>query len=192
VSGVVIDLWVRPRVQGLLAPIGRFLVRMGAGPTGVTVGGFLIAAGGAATIGSGRAVAGGIVFLVGSAIDGLDGAVARASNRVTARGALLDATVDRLGEIAVLTGLAIAQRSEVRILLLTLLTLGGSLLIPYLRAKAEAEGLDGRAGLMGRAERVLLVTAGVVSGLVEPMLWLMVVSTWYTVAQRFWSSYRQL
>jgi CDP-diacylglycerol--glycerol-3-phosphate 3-phosphatidyltransferase len=165
---------------------------MGAGPTGVTVGGFLIAAGGAATIGSGRAVAGGIVFLVGSAIDGLDGAVARASNRVTARGALLDATVDRLGEIAVLTGLAIAQRSEVRILLLTLLTLGGSLLIPYLRAKAEAEGLDGRAGLMGRAERVLLVTAGVVSGLVEPMLWLMVVSTWYTVAQRFWSSYRQL
>jgi phosphatidylglycerophosphate synthase len=69
----------------------------------MTLFGFAIAAAGAVFVGVGRPALGACVFLAGSALDGLDGAVARASNRVTARGAFLDATVDRLGEIAMLT-----------------------------------------------------------------------------------------
>ena len=135
---------------------------------------------------------GAIVFLCGSALDGLDGAVARASNRVTARGAFLDAAVDRLGEIAMLTGLGVSLRTDGRILLLALLSMGATLMIPYLRAKAEVEGLDGRGGLMGRAERVILFSLGLLTGYVEPMLWLMLVGNWFTVGQRFWSTYRHI
>jgi CDP-diacylglycerol---glycerol-3-phosphate 3-phosphatidyltransferase len=81
----------------------------------------------------------------------------------------------------------------VRILLLSLLALGGSLLmIPYMRAKAESLGLDGRGGLMGRAERVILVTLGMLTGLIEPMLWVFVATAWFTAGQRFWATYDQI
>lgn len=188
----MIDLRVRPRVQWLLTPIGRFLAQIGLSPTFVTLFGLSIAIVGSVVIGYGALATGGLIALAGAAIDGLDGAVARASNRVSARGAFLDSVVDRVGEIAVLAGLAISQRQDARILLLTLLSLGGALLIPYLRSKAEAVGLDGRAGLMGRSERVLLVTLGLVTGLIEPMLWLLMVGNWFTAGQRFWTTYRHI
>ena len=73
-----------------------------------------------------------------------------------------------------------------------LLSLGGALVIPYIRAKAEAVGKNGKGGLMGRAERVILVTLGMVTGFIEPMLWLMVVTVWVTVGQRFWATYRAI
>jgi phosphatidylglycerophosphate synthase len=189
---IVIDLRVRPRVQGILQPMGRFLSRLGVSPTFMTLFGFVIAALGAVMIGLGEHIWGAVVFLIGSALDGLDGAVARASNRVTARGAFLDATVDRLGEIAMLTGLGVSLRDDPRILLLAFLSVGAALMIPYVRAKAEVEGLDGRGGLMGRAERVILFSLGLLTGLVEPMLWVMVIGNWYTVGQRFWSTYRHI
>ena len=192
VCPIVIDLRVRPRVQGILQPIGRFLARIGISPTFMTLFGFVIAVAGSILIGIGFPVLGASVFLAGSALDGLDGAVARASDRVTARGAFLDATVDRLGEIAMLTGLAVAQRGEARILLLSLLSMGGALMIPYMRAKAEVEGLDGMGGLMGRAERVLVFSIGLITGYVEPMLWIMLAGNWYTVGQRFWSTFRRI
>lgn len=188
----MIDMRVRPRVQGILEPIGRFLARIGVTPTFMTLFGLLVAVVGAVLIGSGELITGALVALAGSALDGLDGSVARASGKVTSRGAFLDATVDRLGEIAVLTGLAVSQRGEIRILLLSLLALGGSLLVPYMRAKADAVGIDGRGGLMGRAERVILVTLGLLTGWIEPMLWLFVAAVWFTAGQRFWTTYDQI
>jgi CDP-diacylglycerol--glycerol-3-phosphate 3-phosphatidyltransferase len=188
----VIDMRVRPRVQGLLQPAGRLLSRLGVGPTFVTLFGASITIFGAIMIGTGLGKSGAVVALIGAAIDGLDGAVARASGKVSARGAFLDASVDRVGEIAVLAGLAVAQRTDARILLLCLLALGGALLIPYMRSKAESVGLEGRGGLMGRAERVILVTVGIVAGQVEPMLWVFVVGAWFTVGQRFWSTYSRI
>jgi CDP-diacylglycerol--glycerol-3-phosphate 3-phosphatidyltransferase len=105
---------------------------------------------------------------------------------------LLDAASDRIAEVSVLAGLSFALASERRLVLLIVLALGGSLLVPYLRAKAEAEGLDGRGGMMGRAERVILFTLGLVFSFIEPMLWLLVAATWSTVFWRFWLTYRQL
>ncbi|MEX1044337.1 MAG: CDP-alcohol phosphatidyltransferase family protein [Acidimicrobiia bacterium] len=185
----MIDMRVRPKVQGILEPIGRFLGRLGVTPTFMTLFGLFVAIGGAVLIGTGQIISGALVALAGAALDGLDGSVARAADKVTERGGFLDATVDRLGEIAVLTGLAVSQRGEVRILLLTLLALGGSMLVPYMRAKAEALGIDGRGGLMGRAERVLLLTIGMLTGWIEPMLWVFVAASWFTAGQRFWTTY---
>lgn len=187
---LVIDMRLRPRIQWFLKPIGRFLARIGVSPTFMTLVGLVIAVAGAIVIGVGALAWGGVIALVGSAIDGLDGSVARAAGRVTARGAYLDAVIDRLGEIAVLTGLAISQRGDARILLLTTLSMGAALMIPYVRAKADAVGVEGRSGIMGRAERVILVTVGLVTGFVEPMLWILIVTSWFTVGQRFWSTYR--
>lgn len=188
----VIDMRVRPRIQGFLKPAGRLLAGAGLSPAFVTLFGASITVVGSVLIGVGWLKTGALVALAGSAIDGLDGAVARASGKVTARGAFLDATVDRIGEIAVLAGLAVSQRTDARILLLALLALGGALLTPYMRSKAESVGLDARGGLMGRAERVILVTAGILVSQIEPMLWLFVVGAWFTAGQRFWSTYSRI
>lgn len=188
----VIDMRVRPRVTRFLEPIGRGLSALGITPAVMTFLGLAVVVTGAVVIANNRLALGAGILVAGSLLDGLDGAVARASGQVSARGAFLDAAFDRLGEIAGFAGLAVAMVGEVRILLLIILSLGGAILVPYMRARAEAEGFDGRGGLMGRAERVILFAAGLVFGLVEPMLWVFVVTVWVTAVSRFWRTYRYL
>lgn len=188
----MIDLRVRPHLQWFLQPIGRGLNRLGVSPLVLTLLGLAVTITGAFLIGMGRIIGGAIVALIGSILDGLDGSVARAAGTESPRGALLDAMADRIGEVAVLGGLAAAVANDRRLVLLTIAALGGSLLVPYLRAKAEAEGLDGRGGMMGRAERVILFTVGLLVGLIEPMLWVLVIATWATVIWRFLLTYNNL
>lgn len=156
----------------------------------MTVFGLTIVIGGSALISQGFLRTGAIVVLVGSILDGLDGSVARASDSVTARGAFLDSVFDRMGEIAAFAGLGVAFAGNERVLLLLVLAMGGAMLVPYLRSRAEVEGFNGKGGLMGRAERVLLFTVGLIIGQVEPMLWIFVVLVWVTAFKRFVDTYR--
>lgn len=161
-------------------------------PTAMTILGLLVVITGSVIIATERLVLGAWIAAAGALLDGLDGAVARASNKVSKKGAFLDAVFDRLGEIAAFGGLAVAFAGEARVLLLIVLAVGGAIMVPYLRARAEAEGVDGKGGLMGRAERIILFTAGLVLGLVEPMLWVFVVLVWLTVIVRFVNTYRAI
>lgn len=189
---LVIDMRVRPRVTRFLEPIGTALSALGMTPAVMTFLGLAVVVGGSVVIANGDLALGAAILLAGALLDGLDGAVARASNSVTARGAFLDAAFDRLGEIAAFAGLAVAKAGDARILFLIILSLGGAILVPYMRARAEAEGFDGRGGLMGRAERVILFSAGLIFGVVELMLWVFVVLVWLTAISRFWRTYRDL
>jgi CDP-diacylglycerol--glycerol-3-phosphate 3-phosphatidyltransferase len=134
---------------------------------------------GSVMIARGLFVSGGWVIAVGSMLDGLDGAVARASGRVSAKGAFLDAAFDRVGEVAAFAGLAFAEA-------------GGAMLVPYMRAKAEAAGVPGLGGLMGRSERLILFCSGVILGFVEVMLWIFVFTVWFTAFTRFIRTYRSI
>ena len=96
----------------------------------------------------------------------------------------MDSVADRIGETAMWSSLAFAVSGDSVLVLLCVLNLGASLLVSYLRARAESVGADGRGGLMGRAERVILFTAGLVFSFIPVMLWMMAVLTWMTVAQR--------
>lgn len=183
---------IRPRVTGFLDAIGRALAAIGMTPTAMTMLGLVIVVAGSVVIGTGRLSIGVSIFFAGALLDGLDGAVARVSDRVTARGAFLDAASDRLGEISAFAGLGFAMAGNARVLLLIVLAIGGSLLVPYIRAKAEAEGYDGMGGLMGRAERILLFSVGLWIGQVEPMLLLFVVLVWLTAFIRFVRTYRSI
>lgn len=175
-----------------LDAIGRALAKIGMTSTAMTVLGLAMVLTGSVMVGTGRLVSGAWVIAVGSLLDGLDGAVARASDSVSARGAFLDAAFDRIGEIAAFGGLAFAMEGRARVLLLIVLAVGGAMLVPYMRARAEAEGLDGTGGLMGRSERILLFCAGLVFGFIEIMLWLFVALVWLTALIRFLRSYRSI
>jgi phosphatidylglycerophosphate synthase len=172
--------------------MGKALAAIGLTPTLVTSIGLIVTVAGSIVIGTGRLATGGLIVAAGSLLDGLDGAVARASNSVSARGAFLDSAFDRVGEIAAFAGLAFALEGNARILLLIVLSIGGAILVPYMRSRAEAAGLDGRGGLMGRTERLILFCTGLVFGFVEVMLWIFVVLVWLTAAVRFWKTYRSI
>lgn len=168
------------------------MAKVGMTPAAMTALGLALVVGGSVMVGTGRLVSGAWVIALGSALDGLDGAVARASGKVSARGAFLDSAFDRIGEIAAFAGLAFAKEGEARILLLIVLAVGGSMLVPYMRARAEAEGLVGTGGLMGRTERLIVFCAGLIFGVVEPMLWVYVVLVWMTAFTRFIRTYRSI
>jgi phosphatidylglycerophosphate synthase len=172
--------------------MGRALSKIGMTATAMTALGLALVVTGSVMVATGRLVSGAWVVAVGSLLDGLDGAVARASGKVTARGAFLDSAFDRIGEIAAFAGLAFAMEGEARLLLLIVLAVGGSMLVPYMRARAEAEGLSGQGGLMGRTERLILFCLGLVFGFVEVMLWIFVVLVWLTALARFMRSYRSI
>ena len=181
----------------IVTPIGKVLVRLHISASMITVLGLAVAIVGAVILANGHPVAAAIVIGLGGGIDGVDGTVARLTGTTSRRGAFLDTMADRVGEVAMFAGLAWFVADDEALVVLTVIALGNSMLIPYARAKAEAEGLDGRGGIMGRAERIILfcVLLGPVGwGWWGPqvMLWPMVVLTGLTVLQRYWKAWAAL
>lgn len=126
--------------------------------------------------------------------DMLDGAVAKASNTASKRGAFFDSVADRVTDSLMLGGIAwyLADHDGGRAAMLPFAVLGVSTLISYERAKAESLGYAAKGGLMERAERVVaLMVALAFSALLVPILWLMLVLTSVTAVQRFVKVWRQ-
>src|SRR5205807_10565374 len=129
------------------------------------------------------------VFVVGSILDILDGALARAGGKTTPFGSFLDSTTDRVGEGAMLGAIALifSRRGNEVAVGATIAAIAGSFLVSYTRAKAEALGLRGDVGFGSRAERVVMITAGLVFAPWGGLPWAIVAlceSAWLTVVQR--------
>jgi CDP-diacylglycerol--glycerol-3-phosphate 3-phosphatidyltransferase len=140
---------------------------------------------------------GAVIFVIGSLLDILDGALARAGGKSTPFGAFLDSTTDRVGEGAMLAaiGLIFARHGNDTAVVFTVVAVAGSFLVPYVRAKAEALGLRGDVGLGSRAERVVVITAGLVLapwGALQWAIYLLAATSWVTVAQRVLHVRKQL
>ena len=142
---------------------------------------------------------GAVLFVIGSILDILDGALARAGGKTTPFGAFLDSTTDRVGEGAMLGAIALIfhRHDQTAAIALTFAAAVGSLLVSYTRARAEALGLRGDVGLGSRAERVVVITAGLV--LAPLSIWLLVAAialltatAWSTVLQRILHVRKQL
>lgn len=193
----MLDLKGRKRVAPILEPIAAVMARIGFTPTVVTIIGLLVTIGGAALIATGNLLAGGLVAGTGVALDALDGPLARRQGTASDRGAFLDTMSDRFGEIAVWVGLSVYLRSEPRLLILCVVALAFSLLVPYVRAKAELYDLEGMGGWMGRAERMILILIGTMivgagAPIMEAVLWVFVVLTGFTVLQRIRKTWQLL
>ena len=140
---------------------------------------------------------GAVAFVVGSVLDILDGALARTSGKGTPFGAFLDSTTDRVSEGAVLGAIALvfARHHDLVGVGLVFAAVVGSFLVSYTRARAEALGLRGDVGIGSRAERVVVITVGLVFAPWGALVWAIGVLTataWFTVGQRVWSVRTQL
>jgi CDP-diacylglycerol--glycerol-3-phosphate 3-phosphatidyltransferase len=138
-----------------------------------------------------------VLFVVGSVLDILDGALARAGGKSTPFGAFLDSTTDRIGEGAMLAAIALvfSRAANDVAVVVTVIAVAGSFLVPYTRARAEALGLRGDVGLGSRAERVVVITAGLVLAPWGGLQWaiaLLAATAWVTVVQRILHVRKQL
>jgi len=141
--------------------------------------------------------AGSIVFALGSMLDILDGALARAGGKTTPFGAFLDSTTDRIGEAFMLgaIALALARDGNETALAFTFAALSGSFLVSYTRSKAETLALKGDVGIGSRAERVVVICVGLALapwGGLQWAIYLLAATAWVTVAQRIWFVRKQL
>ena len=138
-----------------------------------------------------------VIFVVGSLLDILDGALARVGGKSTPFGAFIDSTTDRVGEGAMLAAIALvfSRHGEDWAVVLAVAAVVGSFLVSYTRARAEALGLKGDVGLGSRAERVVLITAGLVFAPWGGLPWailVLAVTAWLTVVQRVLHVRKQL
>jgi CDP-diacylglycerol--glycerol-3-phosphate 3-phosphatidyltransferase len=140
---------------------------------------------------------GAALFVVGSVLDILDGALARAGGKATPFGAFIDSTTDRIGEAFMLgsIGLVFAGQGNETALAFAFAAVAGSFLVSYTRARAEALGLKGDVGFGSRAERVIVITVGLLIapwGGLQWAIYLLAATAWITVFQRIWSVRTQL
>lgn len=165
-------------------------------PDALTISGVGLCIAGSAAVyfeylGWGLFLAGAALFVLGSILDILDGALARRRSFASPFGAFLDSTVDRVGEGFMLgaIGLVLMRDGSEWGVALAFAAMAGSFLVSYTRARAEALGLKGDVGIGSRAERVVVITTGLtlapIHELVLPAtLALLTATAWLTVAQR--------
>lgn len=189
----MLDGTFRGPVDKAVRPIGRALRRTGLTPDHLTFVGLGVAAASAVAVGSGRLILGLVLVIAAALPDLFDGALAKATNTSSQRGAFLDSTMDRVTDGLLLGGIAwyLADEYSGRMAILPFAVSSIASVISYQRAKAESLGLDAKGGLMERAERIvalclglLLEALGVATALIW-ILWIMLALITVTAVQRF-------
>jgi CDP-diacylglycerol---glycerol-3-phosphate 3-phosphatidyltransferase len=145
----------------------------------------------------------GVAFILGSLCDMMDGRYSRMSGKGTPFGAFLDSTLDRIEEGVVLAAVAawFAHSGDEPAVGATVLTVVGSYMVSYTRARAEALGVECKVGIASRAVRVVILSTGLVFAagelipgfdLLEPAIYAMAALTIFTTFQRVFHVRRQL
>ena len=147
-------------------PIALFMGRLGITPNALTAFGVVIAGSAAYLASIGQLWGAGAVLLFSSVFDLFDGALARATGRVSSFGALLDSSIDRVSEAVVFLGLLAyyLARDNDQGVILVYLALAGSMMVSYVRARSEGLGIECKVGIMTRTERVMLMIGGLIVG----------------------------
>lgn len=186
---------LQDRYMRLIAPLVRLFTRWGVSPNSLTAAGVLITFLAAVAFFLQNPRWGGFLVLIGGLCDSIDGSLARNSGRASRFGALLDSSVDRYAEFAMLFGIGaffLITRNYVSSAA-TFLALCGSFMVSYTRARAESLGFTAKVGIMQRPERIVFLGAG---ALIHPLalqiaVWMVALFSNYTALQRLRFAFKQ-
>ena len=182
----------RPLFVDPLSHFARRLHSFGITPNALTYTGFILTAITAYFLAHGRFGWGGVLLILASFFDMLDGAVARFTKQMSTFGAFLDSTLDRYSESVTFLALAYyySRRPSTRTeLVLILVILVGSLMVSYTKARAEGLNVEIKAGMLQRPERIVLLIVGLLTGWMQPVLWVLAIFTNFTAIQRIYEVY---
>ncbi len=151
--------FLRARFKGIIEPAASFLNRLGLKPNTVTLLGLFGTIIGAVVLATGRITIGGIIILVMAPIDALDGTMARLRGEPSRFGAFVDSVTDRYSELFIFGGLLLyfMQQQNWLGVGLSYLAAAGSVLVSYIRARAQSVGFETKIGILSRVERYVIL-----------------------------------
>jgi len=188
----MVTKWARRWSEQLIAPLVRFLARIGLTPNALTWIGFVLTAAVAAVLAAGGTQIAGALLILTLGVDGLDGSLARLTGATSRFGAFLDSTLDRWAEVLIFGALAwrFAGAGQSNGILLAMAAMAASLLVSYTRARAEGVGLPIKEGLFTRLERLIVLIAGLIINQLEFALAIIALLAGFTAIQRIWITWR--
>jgi len=182
-----LESFLRQYFKDILDSIGGWLNKKGVTPNFITISGLVGNIIAAILIASGKLTWGGIVAMIMGPFDALDGTMARLRNESSTYGAFIDSVTDRYDELVLLAGLLIyyLQQNSFEGSLLVYFAAMGSVLVSYIRARAEALGYNAKVGILTRVERYLILIPGIIVGKPAISLGIVAVLGNFTAIQRF-------
>lgn len=185
---------LKPLYNRILRPVARFLCNTGIRPNHITLLGLALFAAAGWFCSTGEWTTALILVILGALMDGLDGVLARESDKNTIFGAILDSSCDRLTEMVLLMGILVyyLKTPEVNQLgvILCFASICGSVMVSYIKARCEGAGISCKTGFLQRPERVIILSIGLLTG-PPKMIWVLcalTVFSWITVVQRIFEA----
>lgn len=158
--------WLRDLYFTIITPAVRWVIKTELHPNIFTALGLALSVVAAIVLGAGYFFWGGLFILLSGCCDVFDGMIARARSLGSKFGALFDSTLDRYSEFSVFLGISyyFVRADMVKTAVVAFLALGGSLMVSYVRARAEGLGLQCKIGIMQRPERIVYLGFGAMAG----------------------------
>jgi CDP-diacylglycerol--glycerol-3-phosphate 3-phosphatidyltransferase len=181
-----LEMYLRKVFKVIIDPIAAGLLKIGMTPNTVTGVGFILSALAAFFISRGNLTVGGLILLIAGPLDVVDGSMARLLGPSTPYGSLIDSTTDRYSELVVLGGLLfyfVGQQNSLAVLLV-FLAASGSILVSYIKARAEALGYNCKVGLLTRVERLIIMIGCLIFQIPMVALWIIAILANVTAIQR--------
>ena len=179
---------LRARFKGVVDPIAAYLNSIGLMPNTVTLLGLFGTTIAAYFLAIGQITVGGLILLIAAPFDAIDGTMARQRNISSEFGAFVDSVADRYSELVVFGGLLIyflLQKDGVGAGV-TYLAAAGSILVSYIRARAEAVGFNTKIGILSRVERYLVLIPCLIFNLPLIAVGVIALLANFTALQRVW------
>ena len=180
--------FLRVAFKWFLDPIGRFLNRIGLTPNTVTILGVVGSSVAAFFVARGQISLGGLIMLIVWPVDALDGTMARLRGEASDWGAFVDSVSDRYSELIILGALLyyFAMHDQHLAEVATFAAAAGSVLVSYVKARAEAQSFSAKEGLLTRAERYLVLGPSLLFNIPAVGVWIVAVLANFTALQRIY------
>ncbi|MBA4420176.1 MAG: CDP-alcohol phosphatidyltransferase family protein [Anaerolinea sp.] len=181
-----IEMFLRKTFKGVLDAIATAVNKTGILPNTVTLLGLVGTTFGAYLLATENIRWGGLVILITGPIDALDGTMAKLRGEQTEFGAFVDSVTDRYSELIILAGLLIYYITKQDDLAIGLVyfAAAGSVLVSYVKARAESLGFTAKVGILTRVERYLVLAPALLINRPEIALWVIAIFANFTALQR--------
>jgi CDP-diacylglycerol--glycerol-3-phosphate 3-phosphatidyltransferase len=185
--------YLRVKFKHLVDPIGAFLNRLGIAPNTLTFTGLIGNLIGAMFLAQGNFLVGGLIVLAMGPLDALDGTMARLRGEASDFGAFVDSVTDRYIELIIYGGLLVhyLQQSEFVWCWLVFAAAAGSVLVSYVKARAEGLNFEVKGGILTRAERYIVLAPSLVLGIPKVGIGIIALLANITALQRVYFVRRQ-
>ncbi len=186
--------FLRVRFKVILDPLGGFFNRIGITPNAMTMLGLLGNMIGAYFLSRGQMMMGGLFILICTPFDALDGTMARLRGEASDFGAFVDSVTDRYSELFILGGLTyyFTQQSDWLSVIATYTAAAGSVLVSYVKARADSLKFDANTGILTRVERYLVIAPLLLLNLPKAAIWIIAILANVTAIQRIWKVRQQV